>query len=165
MLCLANPPALARLFLLSACFSRNPTPQLWTWGKSKWHEDLLLFLCRAFIWEFNLFLIPLPFLCYRLMKLRPPFIFLCFFCTLYLMCKGLKESIFPISLTFVSFLGNSRSCCLWNSDCQIKFCIESEHINFIFKYIQNCILSWIDERKKIKMLFPYMTEVITAFEN
>lgn len=54
------------------------------------------------------------------------------------MSKSHEENIFDqISLTFLSFLVNSRGCCLLNIDYQIKFCTETEYIKFMFKQMQN----------------------------
>lgn len=55
------------------------------------------------------------------------------------MSKSYEENIFDqISLTF---LVNSRVCYLLNIDYQIKFCPETEYIKFMFKWMQNYILS------------------------
>lgn len=58
------------------------------------------------------------------------------------MNKSHKEGIFDqISLTFLSFLVNSRGYYLLNIDYQIEFCMEREYIKFMFKQMQNYVLS------------------------
>lgn len=83
-------------------------------------------------------LVLLPFLCYSVMKSGHSLKFLCFI-TFHFMSKSYEENIFDqISLTF---LVNSRVCYLLNIDYQIKFCPETEYIKFMFKWMQNYILS------------------------
>lgn len=61
-----------------------------------------------------------------------PYVFMLF--PFHFMSKSHEENIFDqINLTFLSFLVNSRGCCLLNIDYQIKFCTETEYIKFMFK--------------------------------
>lgn len=144
MPCLANPLAVAELLSLSSCRFRNPTSQLRRLRRSKWREGSVGHADGAFgpvprstagpsSENFISSLILLPSLCYSVMKLGHSLKFLCFI-IFHFMSKSYEENIFDqISLTFLSFLVNSSVCYLLNIDYQIKFCPETEYIEFMFR--------------------------------